>query len=99
MSSAAIVNACWFTMLLIMPSTWSGEKPDDPSPLIVDCAATLPLFTASARCAWCSDARFSHIVVEIDVPNAPAVIRAKFVRPDAAGILSGHGPDSLVVVT
>ena len=41
MSSAAIVKACWFTMLLIIASTWSGEKPDEPSPLIVDCAATL----------------------------------------------------------
>jgi hypothetical protein len=32
-------------------------------------------------------------VVEIEVPTAPAVMRTKFVRPDAAGIFSGVMPD------
>src|SRR3546814_1656033 len=38
----------------------------------------------SVRRAWCCAARLSHSVVAIEVPNAPAVSRAKFDRPDAA---------------
>ena len=30
------------------------------------------------------------------MPNAPAVIRTKFDRPDALGILSGGRPDSVI---
>ena len=39
----------------------------------------------------------SHNVVAIDVPNAPAVMRAKFDKPDADGILSGVKPDIVSV--
>ena len=40
-----------------------------------------------------------HAVVAIDVPNEPAVMRAKLKSPDADGILSGESPDRLSVTS
>ena len=53
----------------------------------------------SASCAWCRLARRSHNVVKIDVPNEPAVMRAKLNRPDAAGMRSGDSPERLSVTS
>ncbi len=37
-----------------------------------------------------------HNVVVIDVPNDPAVMRAKLNRPEAPGIRSGGSPDNAI---
>ena len=58
------------------------------------CAVTGSLgVRCSTSCAWCSVARRSHSVVVIEVPNEPAVMRAKLNRPEAAGMRSGGRPD------
>ncbi|MNL89478.1 hypothetical protein D3C87_2198120 [compost metagenome] len=44
-------------------------------------------------------ARFSHSVVAIDVPNAPAVRRRKFDNPDAAGMRHGSMLDRVMDVS
>src|SRR5665213_3693246 len=41
-------------------------------------------------------ARFSHAVVKIEVPIAPAVMRTKLLRPAAAGSLSGVRPEKMI---
>src|SRR5450830_471072 len=53
----------------------------------------------STNCAWCKLARFSQTVVEIEVPNAPAVMRAKLDKPEAAGMRSGVMPDRVMVTS
>src|SRR5438132_14098624 len=59
------------------------------------CAVTGLLgLRCSTSCAWCSVARRSHNVVVIEVPKAPAVMRAKLNSPEAAGMRSGANPDS-----
>ena len=50
----------------------------------------------SISCAWCSVARRSHSVVVIEVPNAPAVMRAKFETPDADGTRSAGSPWNVI---
>src|SRR5437773_5695603 len=44
-------------------------------------------------------ARSCQRVVAIEVPNEPAVMRTKLDRPEAAGILSGEMPDSVMVTS
>ena len=62
-------------------------------------AAELPRLIDSASCAWCVVARSSQTVVTIDVPMAPAVIRKKLDKPEAAGIRSGVSPDNVIVTS
>ncbi len=56
----------------------------------------LPVLIDSLSCAWCSTARFSHAVVKIEVPIAPAVMRTKLLRPAAAGMRSGVSPEKMI---
>ncbi|KOF55156.1 hypothetical protein AD428_02175 [Achromobacter sp. DMS1] len=73
-----------------------------PSPFSV-CSvwsnACWPGRAASVSCAWCRVARFSQSVVEIEVPNAPAVRRRKFDSPEAAGMRQGSMPESVMEVS
>ncbi len=83
----------------MVPSAWSGVSPALPRPAIALLAAWLPVLTVSAMFAWCMAARSCQTVVAIEVPNDPAVMRAKFDSPDAAGILSGEMPDIVKVTS
>lgn len=38
-------------------------------------------------------------MVKIDVPKAPAVMRAKFDRPEALGIIAGGNPTSVIATS
>ena len=83
----------------MVASAWSGVRPAPAMPESALLAAALPPLTASLKCAWCMAALSCQMLVAIDVPKEPAVIRVKFDRPEAAGILSGAMPDSVSVTS
>ena len=73
----------------MVPCAWSGVRPALARPDITLLVAPTPGLTYSLSCAWCIAARSCQIVVAMDVPNEPAVIRTKLDRTDAVGMRSG----------
>ncbi len=83
----------------MVPSAWSGVSPAPARPARALLVAVLPWFTYSLICAWCMAARSCQMVVAMEVPKEPAVMRTKFDKPEAAGIFSGEMPDSVMVTS
>src|SRR3546814_10760568 len=72
-----MVKACWLISWLMMEADCSWLYPFCCMPLMMASNAGSPGRAASVNCAWCRPARFSHMVVVMDVPKAPNTSRTR----------------------